>query len=204
MPSSARPGQSRRFRPPPIRLLPRSASSTRAPEFSITYLPTRHLKVGANYAYLWATNVNQTASGVYTDYNGFVPDGSTIVNNGTSSVGAGASVRGNYRVLGIPLNSANGWASYEFDNGFGLKASAWITSPWQVTRLVTVPTQYNLDLGAFYTVQKWRFDLTVQNVTDRRNGLRAAPMAAALSPISCPPSASASRAGSPIGSNGYS
>jgi hypothetical protein len=138
-------------------------------EFSVTYLPTKHLKVGANYAYLWATNVNQTASGVYSDYNGFVPDGSTIVSNATSSVGAGAAVRGNYRVLGLPLNSANGWTSYEFDNGFGVKASAWITSPWQVTRLVTVPTQYNLDLGAFYTLKQWRFDLTLQNVTDQKN-----------------------------------
>lgn len=138
-------------------------------EFSITYLPTKHLKIGANYAYLWATNVNQTAASVYTDYNGFVPDGSTIVNNATSSVGVDSGVRGNYRVLGIPLNSANGWASYEFDNGFGLKTSAWITSPWQVTRLVTVPTQYNLDVGAFYTLKRWRIDLTVQNVTDRKN-----------------------------------
>jgi hypothetical protein len=138
-------------------------------EFSITYLPTKHLKVGANYAYLWATNVNQTAAAVYTDYNGFVADGSTIVNNATSSVGVNSGVRGNYRVLGIPLNSANGWTSYQFDNGFGVKASAWVTSPWQVTRLVTVHTQYNLDLGAFYTLKKWRYDLTVQNITDQKN-----------------------------------
>jgi hypothetical protein len=32
-----------------------------------------------------------------------------------------------------------------------------------------VPTQYNLDVGAFYTLKKWRYDVTVQNVTDQKN-----------------------------------
>jgi len=139
-------------------------------EFSVTYQPTKHFSLGANYAYLWATYVNQTAGGVYGgDYNGFVADGSTIVNNATSSVGTNAGVRGNYRALATPLNSAGGWASYEFDNGFGLKASTWVTSSWLVSRLVTVPTQYNVDLGAFYTFKRWRADLSFRNVTNEKN-----------------------------------
>ena len=139
-------------------------------EFSVTYQPTKHFSLGANYAYLWATYVKQTAAGVYgNDYNGFVADGSILVNNATSSVGADAGVRGNYRATATPLNSGSAWASYEFDNGFGLKASAWITSSWLVSRLVTVPTQYDLDLGAFYNYQKWRFDLSLRNVTDEKN-----------------------------------
>jgi hypothetical protein len=140
----------------------------RGVEASITYQPTKHFSVGANYAYLWATYVNQTASGVFSDYNGFVADGTTIVNNSVSPAGAGATDRGNFRVLGAPLNSGSAWTSYEFSNGFGLKTSAWITSSWLVNRFSTVPTQYGLDVGAFYTYQKWRADLIVHNLTDQK------------------------------------
>ncbi|EIP96730.1 hypothetical protein OpiT1DRAFT_01153 [Opitutaceae bacterium TAV1] len=74
------------------------------------------------------------------------------------------------RYEGSPLNSANVWAAYRFNNGFGLKASAWITSSWDVnTAGLSVPTQHAIDLGVFYVARKWRLDIDVLNVTNEKN-----------------------------------
>ncbi|WP_043588278.1 TonB-dependent receptor [Geminisphaera colitermitum] len=70
-----------------------------------------------------------------------------------------------------PLNSANAWVAYRFDNGFGLKANAWITSSWNVNDAgsIKVPTQHSIDLGAFYAARKWRLDIDILNVTNEKN-----------------------------------
>lgn len=141
----------------------------RGTELTLTYQPNRHFSVGANYAYLHATFDNQSASSVYSDYNGFVADGATIVNNSTGNVGVGASNRGNFRLLGIPLHSFNFWTSYQFANGFGLKASGWVTSESQVNRDNWIPVQHSIDLGVFYGNKRWRTDIALRNVTDEKN-----------------------------------
>ena len=138
-------------------------------EVSLTYQPNRHFSVGGNYAYLHATYDNNSAGAVYSDYNGFVADGSTIVNNSSGSIGVNSSARGNFRALGTPLHSLNFWTSYQFDNGFGIKANAWLTSDWQVSRIVWVPVQHSIDLGVFYVNKRWRADVSLRNITDEKN-----------------------------------
>jgi len=79
------------------------------------------------------------------------------------------------RDTGQPLHTFNLWGSYQLPNGLGAKATFWLTSSWNVSNapLITVPAQYNLDIGFFYTRKIWngtlRADLDVLNVTDEKN-----------------------------------
>jgi hypothetical protein len=79
--------------------------------------------------------------------------------------------RNGQRFTGSPLHTLNLWASYQFDNGFGVKASFWLTSDWNVVAngSVRVPDQYNLDLGVFYAEKNWRVDVDIMNATDEKN-----------------------------------
>jgi hypothetical protein len=77
--------------------------------------------------------------------------------------------RSGARFVGSPLHSANVWASYQFPIGVGIKANAWITSEWKVSGTVNVPTQFGVDLGAFYVWKDLRVDVDVMNVTDQKN-----------------------------------
>ncbi|MDR1279834.1 MAG: TonB-dependent receptor [Opitutaceae bacterium] len=115
-------------------------------ELALAYQPNVNLATGVNYSYIHAA------------YDGGF-------DSATSS-----SMDGK-RFQGSPLNSANAWAAYRFDNGFGLKASAWFTSSWNVnlSGSLRVPAQHSIDLGAFYAAKKWRLDLDVLNVTNEKN-----------------------------------
>jgi outer membrane receptor for monomeric catechols len=73
------------------------------------------------------------------------------------------------RSTGVSRNSGNLWAAYTFANGFGAKVSAWATSDWLASAAATIPTQYNLDVGAYYTWKNWRVDLDVTNLTNEKN-----------------------------------
>jgi hypothetical protein len=77
--------------------------------------------------------------------------------------------RSHARFTGSPLHTLNLWASYQLTNGFGVKASFWLTSDWNVSNTVTVPAQYNVDLGLFYAYKGWRVDVDIMNVTDEKN-----------------------------------
>jgi hypothetical protein len=108
-------------------------------EFSVTYQPTAHATLGANYSYIHVTSKT----------------------TGTRSTGQ-------------PLSTFNVWGSYQWSNGFGAKATFWVTSEWNVTSSgsVRVPVQYNLDLGVFYTRKVYsgilRADLDILNATDEK------------------------------------
>ncbi|MDR2845589.1 MAG: TonB-dependent receptor [Puniceicoccales bacterium] len=75
------------------------------------------------------------------------------------------------RYEGSPLNSFNLWGSYQFDNGFGVKANFWVNSSWNVNVAGTlkVPTQLGLNAGVFYNAKTWRLDVDVTNLTDEKN-----------------------------------
>jgi hypothetical protein len=73
------------------------------------------------------------------------------------------------KLASIPDHSGNLWASYQFNNGLGLKASVWATSSWKPNAASTVRAQHNLDLGLFYASKKWRVDVDLLNATDEKN-----------------------------------
>jgi outer membrane receptor protein involved in Fe transport len=96
---------------------------------------------------------------------------------------ANLSVGGNYsyidasyrksggRYPGSPLNSFNIWASWQFTNGFGVKANLWVASSWNANDAGTlkIPAQYGVDLGLFFAGKKWRLDVDILNLTDEKN-----------------------------------
>jgi len=143
-------------------------------EFAVNYQPNRNFSAGANYAYLDATLQNPTRSALASDYNGYVADGATIYSNSTGSVNPASTLRGNWRATGNPLHTINSYVNYQFNNGFGVHASAWLTSKWQANYLVTVPAQYNVNAGASWSDKHWRVALDVTNLTDQKNWNHAA------------------------------
>jgi outer membrane receptor protein involved in Fe transport len=70
---------------------------------------------------------------------------------------------------GIPLNTANAFVSYQFPNGFGIRANASFTSSWRASRTAVVPSEYTLNGGVFYATKQWRFALDLSNITNATN-----------------------------------
>jgi hypothetical protein len=138
-------------------------------EFSLNYQPTRAFSAGATYAYLDAAYVNQSRGSLESDYNGYVPDGVTLYANSTGSVNPESTLRGNWRLNGIPLSTVNTYVSYQFPNGLGVRANAWLTSDWKASRTVSVPSEYNVGVGVFYANKHWRAALDFLNVTNQRD-----------------------------------
>lgn len=128
-------------------------------ELGLRYQPTRSLGLGANYNYLEATNLAST-------YSAPAP---LVADNSTNILGATTSVRGvNYRTVNLPHNTANVYATYELPSGWGLKVDASLHSQYNVTTdgAVTVPSEFNLNLGLFYNQPSYRVALDVGNATN--------------------------------------
>ena len=101
------------------------------------------------------------------------------------------SPEGQFDYPGNPDHQFVGLVSYEFDNGFGLRANLVITGPMKLgydgfdffvfdpedanggyfipSSTAEIPWQYELDLTAFYTYEDWDFKVTVFNITDEEN-----------------------------------
>ena len=131
-------------------------------ELGLRYQPTRNFSVGANYSYLEATNLDST-------YSAPAP---IVADNSTNILGATTSVKGvNYRMVNLPHNTDSLYASYQFDSGFGVKADYSIHDAYNVATdgSVTVPTEYNLNLGFFYSQPRYRVTLQLGNVTNEHD-----------------------------------
>ncbi len=131
-------------------------------ELSLRYQITRNFSVGANYSYLEATNLDST-------YSAPAP---IVADNDTNILGATTSIKGvNYRVVNLPHNTGSLFASFQFRSGFGLRADYAIHDQYNVATdgSVTVPGDYNLDVGLFYATKRYRVAVNVQNVTNQRD-----------------------------------
>ena len=78
---------------------------------------------------------------------------------------------GEHRRQGVPKNLVNALATYKWDNGFGLTANVVYTSPINnnVVGNVVIPSQYTLDLTAFYNAKDWEVRFAIRNATDEKN-----------------------------------
>jgi hypothetical protein len=131
-------------------------------EFSLRYQPTKNFSVGANYAYLEATNLNST-------YSAPAP---IVADNSTNLLGATTSIKGiNYPMVNEPHDTATLYASYQFSSGFGVRTDFTARDSYNVATdgSVTVPGEYNLDLGVFYAQPRYRISFAVNNVTNQLN-----------------------------------
>jgi len=131
-------------------------------ELSVRYQPTKKFSLGVNYSYLAATNLNST----------FSAPAPIVADDSTNILGATTAVKGvNTRIVNLPHNTATAYAVYEFRSGFGVKADYSIhDSYWVATDgSVTVPGDYNLDLGIYYNQPRYRIALDLENATNQHD-----------------------------------
>jgi hypothetical protein len=131
-------------------------------EFSVRYQPIKRFSLGVNYSYLAATNLNST----------FSAPAPIVADNSTNILGATTAVKGvNTRIVNLPHNTGTVYAVYEFSSGFGVKADYSVhDSYWVATDgSVTVPGDYNVDLGVYYNQPRYRIALDLQNATNQHD-----------------------------------
>ncbi len=77
----------------------------------------------------------------------------------------------NYRVTNLPHNTGSLYASYQFNSGFGIKADYSIHDSYLVATdgSVSVPGDYNLDLGVYYNQTRYRIAFDIQNLTNQHD-----------------------------------
>ena len=76
-----------------------------------------------------------------------------------------------YRQPDLPRHIFNAQTSYQFNNGLGFTLNGVLTSPQNLTfdGSVKIPTQYSLNLAAFYRRKNWELRLDFYNVTNQKN-----------------------------------
>jgi outer membrane receptor protein involved in Fe transport len=127
-------------------------------EFEINYQPNKNFYFTAGYSYLDAT-VNQPEFDV----------GNTSL---VSPLDRFFILSGSeFRRQGVPKNLVNLLGTYKWQNGFGLTAGFVWTSDINnnVVGSLVIPSQYTIDLTAFYATKTWEARLAVLNATDEEN-----------------------------------
>ncbi|MBI2812904.1 MAG: TonB-dependent receptor [Opitutae bacterium] len=127
-------------------------------EIEGSYQPNKHLYLTGGYSYLDST-VNTGQFDV----------GNTSLTPPTSRffiLGPGENRR-----QGVPKNLVNALATYKWDNGFGVTANVVYTTKINnnVVGNLVIPSQYTLDLTAFYNAKDWEVRFAILNATDERN-----------------------------------
>jgi hypothetical protein len=138
----------------------------RGVESAIRFQPERNISSGVNLTWLdaWFTSIVPAGFSPF----GFYADNATVWGDSNRLNGRTA---GRYDAAGIPAYSITGFFDYRFDNGFGIEVTAWWTSKWytNLSKTVTVPDQYNVDVALHYRAPKWNAALRFLNVTDQVN-----------------------------------
>lgn len=131
---------------------------TRGVEFEVNYQPNRHFYFTLGYSYLDST-VNQPEFDV-GNTSLVSPLQRFFILSGDS-----------FRRQGVPENLVSGLATYKFENGLGFTAGFVWTSDIlnNVAGTLVIPSQYTLDLTAFYSTKRWEARLAVLNATDEEN-----------------------------------
>ena len=87
----------------------------------------------------------------------------------SNSVSSGVPLQGN-RAGHIPLNSANLWSTYAFDNGFGIGGGFTYNADRFTSNdnLVVLPSYYRFDATVFYRRRHYDLALNLRNVFNTR------------------------------------
>lgn len=135
-------------------------------ESAIRFQPTRQLSSGLNLTWVDAYYTSILPAG-FSPF-GFYADNATVWGDSNRLNGR---TNGRYDAAGIPNYQATAYVDYQFLNGFGVEASAWWSSKWytNLSKTVTVPDSYNVDLAVYYRAPKWNAALRFLNVTDEVN-----------------------------------
>ncbi len=141
----------------------------RGVDVSLRLQATRDVTAGLNYSLINAMYTYIAyPSGFFSPY-GFAADNATVFADGNTLNQRTAP--GSSKAPGIPQHSLNGYVDVRLGKGYGVEASAWWTSDWDVSLAhnATVPNEYNLNLTFYYRQPKWDASLRILNVTNERN-----------------------------------
>lgn len=140
-------------------------------ELELTYQPSEHFYAMLGYSYIRARSSAPSGTGP------FVAEASTY----DSTYNSANLASGDFRTPGIPEHLLNALVVYRITENFGVTGSIVVTSPVPLTydgvdgawggtiETAEIPTQYTLDLGAFYERDNWAVRLNVLNATDELN-----------------------------------
>ncbi len=140
-------------------------------ELELSYQPNDRLYAMLGYSYIRARSNAPRSSGPFVAE--AMPYDSTF-----NSVNLAA---GEFRTPGIPEQLFNALVVYRVTENFGVTGSVVVTSPVPLTydgvdgsfggtiETAEIPTQYTLDLGAFYERNNWSVRFNVLNATDEQN-----------------------------------
>ena len=135
-------------------------------EAALSLQASREWQIGSNWSYLQGNYENYNPNSGFSSPWGVVANGTTVFSSTTN----GAYPKGNYRVP-IPRERVNLFTTYTFATGLGFRADFWATTAAPRTiswgNTLHVPGKYNINLGTFYTVGRWRFSLDVLNATNQ-------------------------------------
>ncbi len=143
-----------------------SRIKTEGVEFQVRYQPDRNLATGLNLTTQQA-EYERVRLGLAHAPNGVVVDNGTVINDAGRLNGQQPWASG-LDVPGVPEFSASGFIRYTLDSGLGAELSGWWTSDWytSTSKLVRIPSAFNLDLNIFYRRDNWDVALILRNITD--------------------------------------
>lgn len=135
-------------------------------ESSLRWQLQKNIAIGANLTYLNAEYSSIIPAG-FSPF-GFHADNATVWGDSNA---LNQRKAGRYDAAGIPKYSASAYVDYQHQSGFGLNLSGWWTSNWytNLSQIVKVPNNYNLDLGLYYRQPQWTVGLNILNLTNERN-----------------------------------
>jgi len=130
-------------------------------EVSLRYQPTAAFHLGINYTSLDASYVNQP----FSDAAPLVADNATNIYSSTTSV-----LR-DYRIANLPRHNVAAYGAYQWVSGLGVKFDVWArdSAPVNASGSITIPAEYQINLGFFYNRENYRVSVDLQNVTGERN-----------------------------------
>ena len=151
-------------------------------EFETVYQPNRNFHINANatfqdaYKILNGNSFYQQTTTYLDGYPvGFIQDGRSGTGQGSPNYnGANPPTYTKVHQAATPHVLINAYASYQFDNGFGISAGPQIQGSQNANYArdgfnLKIPAQYIINASIFYKKQKWEARINFDNITDQKN-----------------------------------
>jgi outer membrane receptor protein involved in Fe transport len=140
---------------------PKNQVQTNGIETDVAYQPNKNFDVTGNFTWLEAN---------YHQVSAYEQTGAPI-NTGVGTPNFAGFRTGNYRLPGTPNLYFNAFATYKFDNGFGVGVGPQVTSGQNadLTGAIKIPAQFTWNANVFYRQKNWEVQLNFFNFTDERN-----------------------------------
>jgi iron complex outermembrane recepter protein len=154
---------------------PSSLIRSRGIELEAVYQQSKAFNVNANVTF---QHIVREGAGFYEqtgDYLdgypvGFIVDGKSGTGVGSPNFTSNPAYQ-TIRATGLPSFLANAFAVYQLPSGFGIGGGPQFTGEMKANQEDTlhIPAQYSIDTFLFYKQKTWDIQLSIKNLTNRRN-----------------------------------